>query len=935
MNNKYGYKNMRTRCARLSLRPFSALSPLSLRYTAILLLLLVVGAAKTWGQTDYSGTYYISSNNKGSRGANTSDRFYLCPSTDMYAESQPFVTTKKTNKGSDSKWIIKFVKTVDSKDYYHVIHVASNESDVNKYLTYNEQLVSDNDARVRVHLQESLDETEGHEDYNLFYITAGNVEGSIVICPKEDRKYYDNENVRSLNPAKANFDQYPGKNQSSPGSFTGYGGNTIYCGGLIGLWQFNDNNSTWFLEEYISRPTITNTNNQIVMSHSEDGATIYYTIDGTNPTTTNYAGTGPAPLQIDMLQNSATLKVVAAKSDNLPSCVSEIRVVPNPTISLASSPIVYNGSEQTPTFSVMDGENVIPESEYTIGNYSNNKNVGTATVTITDNAGGDYIVYGSTTFTINPKPLTITAKPKTITYGDVPANDGVTYGEFAGTETESVLTGTLAYAYNYEQYDDAGSYTITPSGLSNDNYDITFVPGTLTVNPKAVTVTSGITATDKTYDGTTAATLDGTDAVIEGKIGSDELTVEVGSGTFEDKDVGTDKIVTINSFTFGGAKAGNYQMAASGHQATARASITPATLTVNAEAKSKTYGDADPAFTYTSEGLFGSDGISGSLSRAEGEDVGTYAINKGSLTAGSNYSISFTGANLTISAKSLGDGINAAEGIAIVIEQEEDVIQVTVTDGGTTLVKDEDYTVTIEAQGAENIVTVSGIGNYGGSAQGLYVKTAFMKPTGATQYAAVYQASLDLAKPNGINLYIVRKVNPSIGTLAITPVAYIPKDVPVLMLSNDEITGFLASEKPDVSVDEIPLITAETRNSNLLKVAPSGGVGVKAAEVYMFYRGEFVLTMAGTLSEGKFFLYNPNFTATPEEGEGEGESRSCLQYVLEALTEPTEIIELKNPKIEEFKTDVWYTLDGRRLSGKPTKQGLYIWNGRKTIIKRH
>jgi hypothetical protein len=227
------------------------------------------------------------------------------------------------------------------------------------------------------------------------------------------------------------------------------------------------------------------------MSHSEDGATIYYTIDGTNPTTTNYAGTGPAPLQIDMLQNSATLKVVAAKSDNLPSCVSEIRVVPNPTISLASSPIVYNGSEQTPTFSVMDDNTEIPESEYTVSYSNNNINAGeTVTVTITDNAGGNYIVYGSTTFNINPKPLTITANNKTITYGDTPANDGVTYGEFAGTETESVLTGTLTYTYSYEQYGDAGSYTITPSGLSNSNYDITFAPGTLTVNPKSLTVTA-------------------------------------------------------------------------------------------------------------------------------------------------------------------------------------------------------------------------------------------------------------------------------------------------------------------------------------------------------------------------------------------------------------------------------------------------------------
>lgn len=33
-----------------------------------------------------------------------------------------------------------------------------------------------------------------------------------------------------------------------------------------------------------------------------------------------------------------------------------------------------------------------------------------------------------------------------------------------------------------------------------------------------------------------------------------------------------------------------------------------------------------------------------------------------------------------------------------------------------------------------------------------------------------------------------------------------------------------------------------------------------------------------------------------------------------------------------FETDAWYSLDGVRLSGKPTKKGLYINNGRKVVI---
>jgi hypothetical protein len=92
-------------------------------------------------------------------------------------------------------------------------------------------------------------------------------------------------------------------------------------------------------------------------------------------------------------------------------------------------------------------------------------------------------------------------------------------------------------------------------------------------------------------------------------------------------------------------------------------------LTVTAEAKSKVFGAADPALTYTTDGLVGADSLTGSLTRAAGENVGTYAINQGTL-ANPNYSISFTGANLTITAASLpaiswnGGAISNSNGVA-------------------------------------------------------------------------------------------------------------------------------------------------------------------------------------------------------------------------------------------------------------------------------
>ncbi|NLG74411.1 MAG: DNRLRE domain-containing protein [Chloroflexi bacterium] len=78
--------------------------------------------------------------------------------------------------------------------------------------------------------------------------------------------------------------------------------------------------------------------------------------------------------------------------------------------------------------------------------------------------------------------------------------------------------------------------------------------------------------------------------------------------------------------------------------------ITPRPVTVTADSQSKVYGDSDPDLTYqvTTGSLVGSDSLSGALARASGEDVGTYAIQQGTLTAGSNYLLTFEGAELTI-----------------------------------------------------------------------------------------------------------------------------------------------------------------------------------------------------------------------------------------------------------------------------------------------
>lgn len=91
--------------------------------------------------------------------------------------------------------------------------------------------------------------------------------------------------------------------------------------------------------------------------------------------------------------------------------------------------------------------------------------------------------------------------------------------------------------------------------------------------------------------------------------------------------------------------------AATGVVETAAAHKAP--LAITADAKSKVAGEQDPALTYAHGALAGTDTeavLSGALARAAGEEAGAYAIGQGTLGAGDNYDIVFTGAEFTITA---------------------------------------------------------------------------------------------------------------------------------------------------------------------------------------------------------------------------------------------------------------------------------------------
>ncbi len=258
------------------------------------------------------------------------------------------------------------------------------------------------------------------------------------------------------------------------------------------------------------------------------------------------------------------------------------------------------------------------------------------------------------------------------------------------------------------------------SGLDVDNYTITDqTTTTADITPAAISI-SGITASNKVYDGTTAATVDDSGAVYSGLLGSDDVTVDA-TGAFADKHAGLGKTVNLSS-SYSGVDVDNYTIT---DQATTTANISQLALTVTADDQNKTYGEADPSLTYqTSISLVGTDTFTGGLDRALGETVagGPYAINQGSLAindgnGGGNYALSYVSDDLTINQR---DITLTADTASKTYGDADPALSVSITSGslGSVSVSDSlaDVTGTLDREVGENVGSYDILlGNDGGS----------------------------------------------------------------------------------------------------------------------------------------------------------------------------------------------------------------------------
>ena len=201
------------------------------------------------------------------------------------------------------------------------------------------------------------------------------------------------------------------------------------------------------------------------------------------------------------------------------------RTVTAPTITVSGAPFIYTGSAITPEITVTDDlGRVIDPKEYSVF-YKDNTNAGTATITVTDNDGGNYTVSGTTTFEIEKAMQTVAAGNVSGVYGETDKAVAVTAAigdvTFVSSD-ENVVTVDAAGTLTFRK---SGTAEITVRAAGDANHYGAQTKITVTVAKAPVT----IRANDKAiYRGLAAPSLAnpkaGTDYTVTGLLGSDTLS---------------------------------------------------------------------------------------------------------------------------------------------------------------------------------------------------------------------------------------------------------------------------------------------------------------------------------------------------------------------------------------------------------------------------
>ncbi len=548
----------------------------------------------------------------------------------------------------------------------------------------------------------------------------------------------------------------------------------------------------------------------------------------------------------------------------------------------------YTGAAITPAVTVTLGNTTLSsETDYTVA-YSNNTNVGTATITITGK--GNYSGTATTTFLADATIADIAAQ----SYTGAAITPAVTV-----TLGNTTLSSETDYTVAYSNNTNVGTATVTVTGKGN--YSGT---ATKTFTITAVSLADATIADIAAQSYTGAAITPAVTVTLGNTILSSETdyTVAYSNNT----NVGTATITITGKGNYSGTATKTFEIVAA--SATITVAQTSQTVTYNATAQAITGVSVDKGTAiityYTSEGerSKGSNGTTEAPTNA-----GTYYVQ---VTQGSDsyvstpVNVNFVIEKATITSMTLSDvelpysgseqTVSVTKVMAGDLELPVDAYEVS----GNTGTAVGDYTVTVTAKAESNFqgTTTAGFSIIN---RVLEEGKDIVFATGQS-YATYYSTTESLELPQGIVAYVATGVSGS--TVIVQPISYIPKNVAVLLeKSSDEV-----EVNDDFDANLLRGTTEQTAVSSIV-----GGT------VYVLYNGEFVKTVGGSIPANRAYLVVSN-------GANTGARLSIVRD-----GESTSISEVA----KDATDDVWYDLNGRKLNGKPTKEGLYIQKGKKLYVK--
>lgn len=338
----------------------------TMKHIRKLMVLALLAPMAVWGQTDYSGVYYIGT--AGYNAGNPANNYYLCPtegwiyykptdewSTDGTTYPNPFLTTYKckTNayNSGNSSTAVWYVEKHPNQNYYYIRHASDG-----KYLVSNGQISGTTNAnRMRVHLEELSGDPDDKALFSIYSYST-----YLVISPKSSDGWNGDYKWYTVN--NGNKDYLVGN--GSNGGPTGY----TATGGIIGLYTENDANAKFYLEPALSidPPTITNNFDGTITITTETGATIYYTTDETTPTITDYTGTGTTSVSFALADDVTVIKAIAKSSSDYFATYVRTYTIPQcekPIISVSGSTATITCS--TPNASIFYALDDLPATPST------------------------------------------------------------------------------------------------------------------------------------------------------------------------------------------------------------------------------------------------------------------------------------------------------------------------------------------------------------------------------------------------------------------------------------------------------------------------------------------------------------------------------------------------------------------------------------------